>query len=59
MQSCVRIAVALIACGLFPVLAAAESKLDTAKIEQLTGAKGAMSEKEAVFKVSLPPHPLH
>src|SRR3954453_7248368 len=31
-----------------------DSKLDTAKIEQLTGAKGKMDEKEGVFKVSLP-----
>src|SRR5437762_3565207 len=28
--------------------------LDTARIEQLTGAKGKMDEKEGVFKVSLP-----
>src|SRR5712691_2382842 len=27
---------------------------DTAKIEQLTGAKGKMDEKEGVFKVSVP-----
>jgi hypothetical protein len=30
------------------------ASLDTAKIEQLTGAKGKMDEKEGVFKVSLP-----
>ncbi|HEY8667627.1 MAG TPA: DUF1259 domain-containing protein [Tepidisphaeraceae bacterium] len=35
-------------------LAAAAEKLDTAKIEQLTGAKGKLDEKEGVFKVSLP-----
>jgi hypothetical protein len=29
-------------------------KLDTAKIEQLTGAKGTLSEQEGVFKVNLP-----
>ena len=29
-------------------------QLDTAKIEQLTGAKGALNEKEGVFKVSMP-----
>jgi len=34
--------------------AADEKKLDTVKIEQLTGAKGAFSEKEGVFKVSVP-----
>lgn len=33
---------------------AAERKLDTAKIEQLTGVKGEMSEKEGVFTVSAP-----
>jgi hypothetical protein len=34
-------------------LRAAERALDTAKIEQLTGAKGKMNEKERVFKVSM------
>jgi uncharacterized protein DUF1259 len=33
---------------------AAEAKLDTAKIEQLTGIKGEFSEKEGVFKVTAP-----
>src|SRR6185436_17035327 len=33
---------------------AADAKLDTTKIEQLTGAKGKMDEKEGVFKVSMP-----
>jgi hypothetical protein len=33
---------------------AADNKLDTAKIEQLTGAKGKMDEKEGAFKVSFP-----
>src|SRR5690348_6587152 len=32
----------------------ASGQLDTAKIEQLTGAKGKMDEKEGAFKVSLP-----
>jgi hypothetical protein len=32
----------------------AEDALDTAKIEQLTGAKGKMDDKEHAFKVSLP-----
>src|SRR5262245_31719537 len=32
----------------------AEEKLDTAKIEQLTGAKGQLNEKEGVFKVNMP-----
>jgi hypothetical protein len=35
-------------------LSVAEEKLDTAKIEQLTGAKGQLNEKEAVFKVNMP-----
>jgi hypothetical protein len=42
-----------IACSSIGVLRAAET-LDTAKIEQLTGAKGTMNAKEGVFKVSLP-----
>lgn len=33
---------------------AAEAKLDGARIEQLTGAKGKMDEREGVFKVSVP-----
>src|SRR5688572_14000681 len=33
---------------------AADGKLDMAKIEQLTGVKGQMNEKEGVFKVSAP-----
>ena len=32
----------------------AEEKLNTAKIEQLTGAKGQLNEKEGVFKVNVP-----
>ncbi len=31
-----------------------DSQLDTARIEELTGAKGALNEKERVFKVSVP-----
>src|SRR5262249_38301235 len=33
---------------------AASAKLDTAKIEQLTGLKGTFNEAEGVFKVSAP-----
>src|SRR5262245_63574206 len=33
---------------------AADPVLDTAKIEQLTGAKGELNDKEGVFKVSVP-----
>jgi hypothetical protein len=36
------------------IAAPSASKLDTAKIEALTGAKGAFNEKEGVFKVSFP-----
>ena len=51
--------------SLIPSLAAillavpATSKFDTANIEQLTGAKGALNEKEGVFKVSFPRADLH
>src|SRR5207244_4783770 len=44
---------ALVSCST-AAMAADVSGLDTAKIEQLTGAKGKMSEKEGVFKVSMP-----
>lgn len=37
-----------------PAIAAASAKLDTAKIEELTGAKGKLDEKEGAFKVSVP-----
>jgi hypothetical protein len=36
------------------VVRAAEPALDTAKIEQLTGAKGELNTQEGVFKVSVP-----
>ena len=35
-------------------VAAQSANLDTAKIEELTGAKGKLDEKEGVFKVSVP-----
>lgn len=35
------------------------SKFEVAKIEQLTGAKGSLNEKEGVFKVSYPRSDLH
>ena len=47
-------------CSLIPALTAMllaappAAKFDTANIEQLTGAKGALNEKEGVFKVSFP-----
>ena len=37
-----------------PAIAVAGAKLDTAKIEELTGAKGKLDEKEGAFKVSVP-----
>jgi len=52
-------------CSLIPVLMAAlvaapaAPKFDTAKIEQLTNAKGTLNEKEGVFKVSFPRSDLH
>lgn len=49
----------LLAFGCFALMGdvsslAAQAKLDTAKIEQLTGIKGELNEKEGVFKVSAP-----
>jgi len=41
-------------CGGTIAAAAAESGLDTAKIEYITGLKGALNEKENTFKVSKP-----
>src|SRR4051794_1751015 len=53
-----RLIAAAMACvamfGFSFVARAADAKLDGARIEQLTGAKGKMDEKEAVFKVSVP-----
>src|SRR5512137_3175658 len=40
--------------GLAPRAAQAKAALDTAQIEQLTGAKGQLDEREGVFKVSVP-----
>jgi len=40
--------------GMAGMPAVASVKLDTAKIESLTGLKGAMNDKEGVFKVSYP-----
>jgi len=44
----------LMSCFVASTAVAAGAKLDTAKIEQITGMKGAYSEKENVFKVSMP-----
>jgi uncharacterized protein DUF1259 len=50
------IAIALSGIAAAPVHAAPTAKpsFDTAKIEELTGAKGALNEREGVFKVSVP-----
>src|SRR5215212_2746957 len=48
-----RLAVAF-ACLTITLLARAQEKPDASKIEQLTGAKGQMNDKEGVFKVSMP-----
>jgi Domain of Unknown Function (DUF1259) len=40
--------------GIVTLSSAAQGKLDTAKIEQLTGAKGELNEKEGVFTVRVP-----
>src|SRR5262245_52486755 len=50
------IAIALSGIVAAPIVAAPAAKpsLDTAKIEELTGAKGTMDDKEGVFKVSVP-----
>jgi hypothetical protein len=48
-----RFILAALAC-LSATTCAIAADLDTAKIEQLTGVKGTMNEKEAVFKVSMP-----
>jgi hypothetical protein len=37
-----------------PTIWAAAQALDISKIEQLTGVKGKLNDKEGVFKVSLP-----
>jgi Domain of Unknown Function (DUF1259) len=54
MQRALHVATTLVLCLSVRGLAMAQEKLDTAKIEQLTGAKGKLDEKENVFKVSAP-----
>jgi len=49
-----RIVVCLMSCFFFMSGATAAAKLDTAKIEQITGMKGTYNDKENVFKVSMP-----
>lgn len=51
----IRIVVALIvSCLPAAAIPAAEAKLDTAQIDRLTGAKGALNAEENVYKVSFP-----
>lgn len=45
---------ALLICGWSQAGASKNERLDTAKIEELTGLKGALNEAEGVFKVSYP-----
>src|SRR6266576_4803916 len=54
MKARLCVSLTLVLCFILSRVALAEDKLDTAKIEQLTGAKGKMDEKEGVFKVSVP-----
>jgi hypothetical protein len=57
MRSTISVSVALVLfCvgSLSGLAGAADSSLDTARIEQLTGVKGKMDEREGVFKVSAP-----
>ena len=56
MRSNIFMVVPVLALGAIarPVIAAESAKLDTAKIEALTGAQGKLDEKEGAFKVSLP-----
>jgi hypothetical protein len=49
-----RSAIMVMLVGLPALAAPPAGRLDGAKIEQLTGAKGKMDEKEGVFKVSVP-----
>lgn len=44
----------LLAWCLFAITASAAGKLDTAKIEQITGMKGTYNQKENAFKVTMP-----
>src|SRR5260370_33882415 len=44
----------LCAVGAAPKKSGDGSKLDTKRIEELTGVKGALNEKERVFRVSVP-----
>ncbi len=54
MQARLCVSLTLVLCFIFSRISLAQDKLDTAKIEQLTGAKGKMDEKEGAFKVSFP-----
>jgi Domain of Unknown Function (DUF1259) len=40
--------------GTLPTVRAAAQTMDTAKIEQLTGVKGKLNDKEGAFKVAVP-----
>ncbi len=50
----IRVIGACLMSGLMTMASAAGAKLDTAKIELITGMKGNFNQKENVFKVSMP-----
>jgi hypothetical protein len=52
--SAIFIAIAMTASPVLAQPAPAKPKFDSARIEELTGAKGKLDEKEGVFKVSVP-----
>jgi hypothetical protein len=57
MKSRSRVSVAALLCAALwfaPAVSAADAALDTGRIEQLTGLKGALNQNERVFKVSFP-----
>ena len=57
MQSRSALSAAALLCAALwvaPTVFAADALLDTARIEQLTGLKGTLNQKEGVFKVSFP-----
>ncbi len=57
MQSRSALSAAALVCAALwfvPAVFAADAALDTVRIEQLTGLKGTLNQKEGVFKVSLP-----
>lgn len=54
MRSTLRVVLAIAFAGLLNDAIAQDAKLDTAKIEEAAGAKGALNAEEGVFKVTYP-----